>query len=143
VTAELWFLFATAMLLTVLWIPYIVQLVRAGSQLSDELYREVPYPDGLGKDGQMPDNVRRANRAHMNLVEQFPAFAGLVVVAHLAGISTIATAWAAGIYFVSRVVHAWVMLNGTGKFQIRTKIFTVSMLCIFVIGFEIVRKSLF
>ena len=78
-TTELWYLFLTSVLLTVLWIPYIIGSVQTAGPLTPEEYR-------VGRHVEFPHWVRRADRAHINLVEQFGAFAGLVVVAHLTGV---------------------------------------------------------
>ena len=78
-TTELWYLFLTTILLTILWIPYIVGSVQTAGPLTPEEYR-------TGRNVEFPPWVRRANRAHINLVEQFGAFAGLVVIAHLTGV---------------------------------------------------------
>ena len=75
-TTELWYLFLTSVLLTVLWIPYIIGSVQTAGPLSRRNTASAANVD-------FPHWVRRANRAHVNLVEQFGAFAGLVVVAHL------------------------------------------------------------
>ena len=75
-TTELWYLFLTSVLLTVLWIP-VHHRQRADRRAAEpEEYR-------VGRHVEFPHWVRRADRAHVNLVEQFGAFAGLVVVAHL------------------------------------------------------------
>jgi MAPEG family len=79
-TAELWYLFLTSILLAVMWIPTIVGQTKTAGPLSAEEYR-------TGRNVEFPHWVNRANRAHLNLVEQFGAFIGLVVVAHSAGIS--------------------------------------------------------
>ena len=78
-TTELWYLFLTSVLLTVLWIPHIIGSVQTAGPLTPEEYR-------IGRHVEFPHWVRRADRAHINLVEQFGAFAGLVVVAHWTGV---------------------------------------------------------
>lgn len=130
-TTELWYLFLTSILLAVLWIPFIVgQVMHAGPLTSDD-YRNLRDVEG------MPAWIRRANRAHINLVEQFGAFAGLVVVAHLTNVSTTATAVAAAVFFWARIVHAVVMLAGIGVAMLRTIVFTVCFLSLLVIAWQI------
>ena len=102
-TPELWYLFYTTILLTVLWIPHIIGQVMTTGLLTSEDYKN------LREQSQFPAWVRRANRAHINLVEQFGAFAALVVIAHLAGISNEMTVLASGVFFWARTVHAVVM----------------------------------
>lgn len=130
-TTELWYLFLTSVLLAVLWIPFIVgEVANAGLPKADD-YRKLRNVDDF------PDWVRRANRAHLNLVEQFGAFAGLVVVAHLAGISNGATALAAAVFFWARIAHAIVFISGTGILMARTLIFTIAWLSLMVFAWQI------
>ena len=91
-TTELWYLFLTSVLLTVLWIPFIAGAAATVGPITAEEYRS-------GRKGGLPAWVRRADRAHVNLVEQFGAFAGLVVVAHLAGLNNGTTAVCAAVFF--------------------------------------------
>ncbi len=134
-TTELWYLFLSSILLTVLWIPFIVGVVRTDGPLTPEDYRNLRSSD------QAPSWVRRANRAHVNMVEQFGAFAGLVIVAHLAGVSTTLTALAAAVFFWARVVHALIMLSGFAKFSARTLTFTVAFISLLVFAVEIARTA--
>jgi uncharacterized MAPEG superfamily protein len=132
-TTELWYLFLTSLLLTVLWIPYIIGSVIVGGLLTPEEYRSgraITFP-------KFPQWVRRADRAHVNLVEQFGAFAALVVVAHLAGIHTAVTAWCAAIFFWARIVHAVVYLTGIAWGMVRTVVFVIAFLALLVFAWEI------
>ena len=135
-TTELFYLFLTSVLLTVLWIPHIVGQVTTFGPLKREEYRTLRDPGGV------PDWVKRANRSHLNLVEQFGAFAGLVVVAHLSDISNDVTAAAAAIFFYARIAHAVVMIAGWGVFMIRTLIFTIAFLCLLAIAWQIAASTL-
>lgn len=56
--------------------------------------------------------THRAERAHANLVENLPAFAILVLVAHVAGKSNATTALGATLFFWGRVAHALVYVAG-------------------------------
>lgn len=128
---ELWYLYLTSVLLAVMWIPHIIGQVTNVGLLTRDDYKHL-------RDGNtFPDWVRRANRAHVNLVEQFGAFAGLVVVAHLVGISNEMTALAAAVFFWSRVVHAIVFISGFSWFMLRTIVFTVSWLAVMVFAAQI------
>ena len=95
-TTELWYLFLTSVLLTVLWIPYIIGSVQTAGPLTPEEYR-------VGRNVDFPHWVRRADRAHINLVEQFGAFAGLVVMAHLTGVHDAVTVWCVIVFFWARI----------------------------------------
>ena len=129
-TVELWYLFLTSVLLTVLWIPFVVGSVMAFGPLRPEEYR-------FGRNVEFPPWVRRANRAHVNLVEQFGPFAGMVVVAHLAGIHNAATAWCAVAFFWIRVLHAVVYIAGFSRFMLRTVLFTLAFLTLLVYAWQI------
>jgi len=78
----------------------------------------------LRDDSDLPAWVRRADRAHVNLVEQYGAFAGLVIIAHIAGVSDQATIWAWAVFFWGRIIHAVVMIGGIAVINIRTLIFS-------------------
>ena len=134
-TPELWYLFYTTILLTVLWIPHIIGQVMTAGLLTSEDYKN------LREQSQFPAWVRRANRAHINLVEQFGAFAALVVIAHLAGISNEMTVLASGVFFWARTVHAVVMLAGIGVIMLRTLVFTVSFLSWLVFAWQILSAA--
>jgi uncharacterized MAPEG superfamily protein len=135
-TTELWYLFLTTILLTILWIPFIIQQVMSKGLLTPEDYVN------LRDDSKFSAAIRRANRTHVNLVEQFGAFAGLVVVAHLIGLSNGITQTAVMVYFWARVAHALVMLIGFKHFMARTLIFTVSFLSLLVLAWQIFAASM-
>ncbi len=134
-TTELWYLFLTSVLLAVLWIPFIAGQATKIGPLSSEDYKNLRDVD------TMPAWIRRANRAHINLVEQFGAFAGLVVVAHLTNVSTSATALAAAVFFWARIAHAVVMIAGIGVIMLRTLIFSVAWLCLMVMAWAILTGA--
>ncbi|WP_457938836.1 MAPEG family protein [Mesorhizobium sp. 10J20-29] len=134
-TTELWYLFLTSVLLAMLWIPFIAGQVSTIGPLNPDDYKN------LRDVNEMPAWIRRANRAHINLVEQFGAFAGLVVVAHLANVSTAATALAAAVFFWARIAHAIVMIAGIGVVMLRTLVFTVAWICLIVLAWEILVNA--
>jgi uncharacterized MAPEG superfamily protein len=133
-TVELWYLFLCSVLLAVLWIPYIIGQVMTHGPLTPIDYAE-------GRDKPVPHWVRRANRAHINLVEQFGAFAGLVLVAHLAQISNGVTQWCAILFFWFRIAHAVVYMVGVKTAMARTLIFTGAWICLIVLAFQIFASS--
>ena len=133
-TTELWYLFLTSVLLTVLWIPYIVGSVMTAGPLTAEEYR-------VGRHADFPHWVRRADRAHVNLVEQFGPFAALVVVAHLLGVHNAVTVWCVAIFFWARILHAIVHISGIGVFMIRTVIFTIAFLALLVYAWQIFANA--
>lgn len=130
-TTELWYLFLTSVLLTILWIPHIIGQVMTDGPLRPEEY--VKLRDG----SNLPAWARRANRAHVNLVEQFGPFVGLVAVAHLMGLSNSATQIAAMAFFWARLAHAIVMISGFKHFMLRTMIFTVAFIALLTLAWQI------
>jgi uncharacterized MAPEG superfamily protein len=125
-TTELTYLFLSALLLSVAWIPHVVGQVMTQGLLTQDDY------SNLREQSDFSAWVRRANRAHINLVEQFGAFAAFVLIAHVLGVSTPAMALASAIFFWARVLHFAVFLVGVRILMARTIIFTVAWLAIVV-----------
>ena len=92
-STELRYLIYTAILLLVLWIPYIIaelKMTGIGKALS--------YPD----ERTLPVWARRLKRAHYNLVENIGPFAVAVLAGEWLGIHTPLTAACAMIFFWAR-----------------------------------------
>ncbi|MBV1869001.1 MAG: MAPEG family protein [Marinosulfonomonas sp.] len=130
-TVEIWYLFLTTVLLAIMWIPHIIGQVMHGGLLTSKDYHE------LRDTSQFPAWIRRANRAHVNLVEQFGVFLGLVVIANMLEITNATTALAATVFFWARVAHAIVFLSGIGVLMARTLVFTVCWLSLMVYAWQI------
>lgn len=128
-TTELFYLVLSALLLASLWIPFVV-----GVNMYDKNDLSVNMTRVLSPE-RLPMWVQRANRAHLNLVEQFPAFAALILVLHVLGVTTTVTVWAAGLYFWLRVAHAVVMWLGVAM-PLRPVVFTASWICLLVLGWQ-------
>jgi uncharacterized MAPEG superfamily protein len=96
-TAELKYLALVAAFTAVMWIPYILNMTMVRGLLDAVGYPENPKP--------MAAWATRMKAAHYNAVENLVVFAALVLVAHVAGVKSEATALAASIYFWARVVH--------------------------------------
>lgn len=80
------------------------------------------------RDEAMPPlaaGAERLGRAQANLFETLPLFAGFVLVAHVAGISTAQTVLGAQIYFWGRV--AYVPLYAFGVKNLRSLVWLVSL----------------
>lgn len=95
-STELRYLIYTAILLLVLWIPYIIaelKMTGIGKALS--------YPD----ERTLPLWARRLKRAHYNLVENIGPFAVAVLAGEWLGIHTPLTAACAMIFFWARLAH--------------------------------------
>ena len=107
-----------------MWMPYILARIGAIGLMQTLSYKS--------DDAPLPDWANRARRAHGNAVENLVLFAALVLVAHLSGAASEATAAAAVWYFWSRVAHYIVFVMGIP--YARTLTFAVSwtaLLCIF------------
>jgi len=116
---ELLYLLLTAILTGLLWIPVVIGYVKTRGPLTEENYKTPPT-------SPLPNWVTRANRAHVNAVENFAPFAAVVLVAQLSGVSTAATINCAAVYFFARLAHAIVHISGFGKFRARTVLFTIA-----------------
>jgi uncharacterized MAPEG superfamily protein len=129
-TQELTVLVILGLMASALWIPYIV-----GVNMQPDTGTN-PFVSPPNKNND-PDWMRRANRAHMNLLEQLLPFAILVLVAHVANISTGITVAICWIFLGLRIAHAVVMMTGKPQWALRPIIFTAGFVCILVLGWQI------
>lgn len=127
-TTELVYLAWTSVLCLVLWVPYIAAGAAQHGFLTPADYR-VPGSRVL------PPWANRAQRAHLNLIENLPSFAALVLIAHVTGTSTETTALAAAVFFWARVVQTVVHIAGTP--YLRTVSFFVGLVAQLTIASEI------
>ena len=118
-TLELRLLAYTAFICMLLWVPYVLAVIKTRG-----MTKAVSYPSGVSDD--LPAWGQRANRAHMNLVENIAPFAILVLVAHAIGVNNEMTVLGAHLFFWGRVVQTVVMLFGIP--WVRTLSFTVSLI---------------
>ena len=118
-TPELTYLLLTAMLTGLLWIPVVLGYLSSRGPLTAEGYKVAPT-------SALPDWVQRANRAHMNAVENFAPFAAVVLIAHATGLHSATTEACAAVYFFARLAHAAIHIGGFGRFRARTVLFTVA-----------------
>ncbi|MGZ0190665.1 MAG: MAPEG family protein [Alphaproteobacteria bacterium] len=123
-TPELYYLVAACVLSLVMWIPYILGRIGAWGLVEALGYpkRELPQPDW----------AVRMKSAHANLVENLAPFAGLVLVAHVAGLNNEMTALGAAIFFFARVAHA--VLYTFGVPVARTLSFAAGLVGCFMIA---------
>lgn len=120
---ELLFLLLTAVLTSLLWIPVVTGYVISRGLLKAEDYK-------VASTSPLPAWVNRANRAHVNAVENFAQFAAVVLVAQLVGVSTHVTEYCAIIYFIARTAHAVVHISGTAFLRARTILFTIGWMAL-------------
>ena len=97
-SAELSFLTYTIILTIFLWVPYILNLISVGGVINAVSYPENPAP--------LAGWAQRLKAAHYNAVENLVAFAPLVIIVEISGISSGATALCCAVYFITRIVHA-------------------------------------
>ena len=116
---ELQYLLFTAILTGVLWIPVVIDYVKTRSLLTPVNYRSAPT-------SELPDWVNRANRAHLNAVENFAPFAAVVLIAQLMDVSNALTVKCAAIFFFARLAHALIHLSGIGFMMARTIAFNAA-----------------
>jgi uncharacterized MAPEG superfamily protein len=121
----------TAILAGSLWLPFIVGVNTAPEGTWPE--GTDPFVTPMDPALQRPW-VRRAFRAHLNLLEQFPPMLALVLIAHEAGISNAVTIWATGLFFALRLTHAVGMIIGLARMPLRPLIFTAGWMCILALA---------
>lgn len=95
-STELRYLIYTALLMLVLWVPYILAELKTagvGTALS--------YPD----ERTLPKWAERLKHAHYNLVENIAPFAIAVIAGELLNVHTAVTAACAMVFFWARVAH--------------------------------------
>lgn len=127
-TTDLSMLAWTAGFTVLLWIPYILALLgKVGVKTA------LSY---TADDTPLPPWAARAKKAHYNAIENLVPFAAVVLVAHLSGAANEATAAAAVVYFLARVVHYGVYVAGVP--YARTLSFAVGWLAILCIFWQIV-----
>ncbi|WP_077036924.1 MAPEG family protein [Pelomonas sp. KK5] len=95
---ELSYLTWVTCLTGVMWMPYVVDRLKARGMLDAAGYPTDPKPPSAWS--------QRLMRAHMNAVENLAIFATLVVVAQLAGVGGPQMLAACQIYFWARLAHA-------------------------------------
>lgn len=128
-TIELTYLLLTGLLASALWIPFIV-----GVNTEAQDYSDFTRPPDLAS---MRPWVPRAFRAHQNMLETLMPFAAVVLIAHVAGVSTWLTVAAATAFFWARAAHAIGMISGLAVFPIRPIIFVASWLCTVAIAVQV------
>jgi uncharacterized MAPEG superfamily protein len=116
---ELLYLLLTAILTGVLWIPVVIGYSMSRGPLTPATYK-------VASTSPLPDWVNRANRAHLNAVENLAPFAAVVLIAQATGVSSTVTGTCAAVYFYARLAHAVIHISGFGQFMARTVAFTVA-----------------
>ena len=124
-TSELYWLLLTCLMTALMWVPYILNRIAVRGLMPAMGYE--------GSDSKRHSAwAERAMAAHKNAAENIGVFAGVVLAAHVLGVSGGATATAAAVYFFARLVHYVVYVAAIPV--VRTLAFAVSWACIMVIG---------
>ena len=134
-TTELFYLLLTVILSGILWVPVVIGYVLTRGPLKPSDYKVAPT-------SPLPAWVNRANRAHVNAVENLATFAPVVLIAHAAGVSTSITVASAAVYFYARALHAVVHITGFSLFRARTVLFTIAWVAFLTFAIELLRKSI-
>ena len=117
---ELRWLTYTALMTALLWVPYVLQLIREMGivpALMDR-FHDTPLKAAW---------AQRAKRAHTNAVENLVVFAALVFAVHGSASGTTLTAAACEIYFTARAAHYVVYVAALPL--VRTLLFVVGVGC--------------
>jgi uncharacterized MAPEG superfamily protein len=96
----------------------LVAVLVAGKGLAMWMYW--PVADVLGNRHDpppLPAWAWRADRAHRNMLDNFPHFAVLVLLAYVSGLSDRQTALGATIFFWARLAHAALYLGGVWQLR--------------------------
>ena len=132
---ELGILTCLMILATSLWIPHIIGVNTAPEgSLPDDA------PDGFTRIANVYLHrpwVQRANRAHMNLLEQGFPFAILVLLVDRMDGFTALTYWTAIAFFWLRVAHAVGYISGWTLFPARSIIFTAGWICTLIMAYAV------
>jgi len=131
---ELFYLLLSAILTGLLWIPVVIGYVSARGPLKPEDYKSAPT-------APLPDWVNRANRAHVNAVENLAPFAAVVLIAHAIGHSSALTGICAAFFFYARLAHALFHLSGFTLLMARTVAFTIGWLAFIVFAVALLRAG--
>jgi uncharacterized MAPEG superfamily protein len=95
-STELRYLLYTAILMLVLWVPYILAELRQTG-----IVKALGYPD----ERTLPKWAARLKCAHYNLVENMAPFAVTVIAGEMLNVHTAVTAACAMVFFWARVLH--------------------------------------
>ena len=132
---ELLYLLLTAILTGVLWIPVVIGYASARGPLTPATYK-------VASTSPLPHWVNRANRAHLNAVENIAPFAAVVLIAQAIGYSTALTAICAAVYFYARLAHAVIHISGFGLFMARTVSFTVAWIAFITFAVALLTRAM-
>ena len=132
---ELFYLLLTSILTGALWIPVVIGYVVTRGPLTPATYK-------VASTVPLPPWVNRANRAHLNAVENFAPFAAVVLIAQATGVSTPLTEICAAVYFYARVAHVLLHTSGFGRFMARTVAFAVAWAAFLTFAVVVLQRAI-
>ena len=124
---ELGILACLALFAAFMWVPYIVGISNDPS--NEDAF---DTPADIRK---LRPWVQRANRAHLNLLEQLLPFSILVLLIDRANGFTTLSYFTAIAFFWIRVAHAAGMITGFAKMPLRPILFTGGWICVALMGY--------
>ena len=128
------YLALSAGLMLLQWTPYIVNRLFNWGLLAF-IHN---YPEGFPATEQEPPLwAQRAKRAHLNMVETFPAFAVAVLLASSTSLNGPLVASCAAVFFYARLAYALVYSFGIP--YLRTPVYLVSWGATLTILFDVLR----
>lgn len=129
---ELFWLALTATMTGLFWIPYVLNRAMRRGVPTAFLTPKMEEPSVEAEWAQ------RAKRAHYNAVENLVVFTALILTAHLTGVSSPTTAFAAALYFWARLGHFVVLTIGIP--YVRTVLWTVSWVAEMIIAWQVLSR---
>jgi uncharacterized membrane protein YecN with MAPEG domain len=129
-SVELRYLIYVAILLALIWVPYILAHIAQVGPVAAFGYPEMAV---------MPVWAARLKRAHYNLVENIPLFAIAVLAGEVRNVHTAVTAACAMIFFWARVAHPIAMVAHV--WGTRTATFAVGWAAVLVYLFVVLTAS--
>ena len=127
-TVDLTYLAWSAALCIVMWMPHVTARALAwGPSVA------AGYPDDPPAVAKW---ITLAAKAHANMVENLPAFAALVLVAHVGGMANETPALGATLFFWGKLAHA--VVHSLGIPWIRTGAFLVAWIGMVMIFLRII-----
>ncbi len=127
-STELTYLAWISGLTTLMWIPYILNMIIVRGLIDAVGYPKDPKP--------LAPWAARMKSAHSNAVENLVVFAALVLVANAAGISNDFIAISAIVYFWARIAHFIAYTFGIP--WVRTITFVIGSVCQILVAWQII-----
>ena len=120
ISPELWYTALTAILTSLVWIPYAMnRILTKGVWAALQNPRPDPNPTA--------NWAYRMKNAHINAIENLVVFAVLATTIHIAGLANEMTAMAGAVFFISRAAH--LVIYTLGIPVLRTIAFSAGFVC--------------